>query len=59
MKKFKAILGILFSSEYFVAVSNNLDNELLPITFKYYTDSNRGMFKVTIKDYLENNFFSQ
>ena len=55
MKKFKAILGILFSSEYFVAVSNNLDNELLPTTFKYYSDSNRGMFKVAIKDHLENN----
>lgn len=54
MKKLKAILGILFSSEYFVAVSNDLDNELLPTTFKYYTDSNRGMFKVAIKEHLEN-----
>ena len=54
MKKLQAILAILFSSEYFVAVSNKLDSELLPTTFNYYTDSNRGMFKVAIKDHLEN-----
>ena len=36
MKKLQAILAILFSSEYFVAVSNKLDSELLPTTFNYY-----------------------
>lgn len=55
MKKLKAILGILFSSEYFVAVSNNLNNDLKPTTFTYHTDSDRAMFKVTVKNYLENN----
>lgn len=55
MKKLKAILGILFSSEYFVAVSNNLNNDLKPTIFTYYTDSDRAMFKVTVKNYLENN----
>ena len=55
MKKLKAILGILFSSEYFVAVSNNLNNDLKPTIFTYHTDSDRAMFKVTVKNYLENN----
>ena len=55
MKKLKAIFAIIFSSEYFVAVSNNLNVDLSPTTFTYYTDSNRGMFKVAIKDHLENN----
>ena len=54
MKKLKAILGILFSSEYFVAVSNNLNNDLKPTTFTYYTDSDRAMFTVAIKYHLEN-----
>lgn len=54
MKKLKAIFAIIFSSEYFVAVSNNLNVDLSPTTFTYYTDSNRNMFKVAIKDHLEN-----
>lgn len=53
MKKLKAIFAILFSSEYFVAVSNNLNVDLSPTTFTYYTDSNRNMFKIAIKGYLE------
>ena len=53
MKKLKAIFAIIFSSEYFVAVSNNLYVDLSPTTFTYYTDSNRNMFKIAIKGYLE------
>lgn len=53
MKKLKAIFAILFSSEYFVAVSNNLNVDLSPTTFTYYTDSNRNMFKIAIKGHLE------
>ena len=53
MKKLKAIFAILFSSEYFVAVSNNLNVDLSPTTFTYYTDSNRNLFKVAIKGHLE------
>lgn len=53
MKKLKAIFAIIFSSEYFVAVSNNLNVDLSPTTFTYYTDSNRDMFKVAIKGHLE------
>ena len=53
LKKLKAIFAILFSSEYFVAVSNNLNVDLSPTTFTYYTDSNRDMFKFAIKGHLE------
>lgn len=54
MKKLKAIFSILFSSEYFVAVSNNLNNDKKPTTFTYYIDTNRKMFAVSVKGFLEN-----
>lgn len=54
MKKLKAIFSILFSSEYFVAVSNNLNDDKKPTTFTYYIDTNRKMFAVSVKGFLEN-----
>lgn len=54
MKKLKAIFAIIFSSEYFVAVSNNLHNDLSPTTFSYYINTNRKLFTVAVKGFLEN-----
>lgn len=54
MKKLKAIFTIIFSSEYFVAVSNNLNNDKKPTTFTYYMNTNRKMFAVSVKGFLEN-----
>jgi hypothetical protein len=59
MKKLKAIIHIIFSSEYFVAVSNNLNNDKKPTTFTYYIDTNRKTFAVTIKDFLKNICFEE
>lgn len=54
MEKLKAIISIIFSSEYFVAVSNNLKNEFKPITFKYYIKTDRRSFTLMVKGFLEN-----
>ena len=54
MKKLKAIFAIIFSSEYFVAVSNNLHTDILPTTFSYYINTNRKLFTVAVKGFLEN-----
>lgn len=54
MKKLKAIISIIFSSEYFVAVSNNLKNDFKPTTFTYYIGTDRKSFTVMVKGFLEN-----
>ena len=54
MKKLKAIFAIIFSSEYFVVVSNNLHTDILPTTFSYYINTNRKLFTVAVKGFLEN-----
>lgn len=54
MKKLKAIFAILFSSEYFVAVSYNLNNNYKPTVFRYYIDTNRHLFVLSVKGFLEN-----
>lgn len=58
IKKLKVIWAILFSSEYFVSVSNNNDSDLLPTTFTYFIGCDKSMFWA-IKCFLDNNFFKR
>lgn len=58
MEKLKAIFNILFSEEFFVVTTKQINpygkKSDGPITYKYFTNTNRNLFFLYIKDYINN-----
>lgn len=58
MEKLKAIFNILFSEEYFVVTTKQINpygkKSDGPITYKYLYNTNRTFFFLYIKDYINN-----
>ena len=60
MEKIKAIFNILFSEEYFVVTTKQINpygkNSDGPITYKYLNNTNRHLFFLYIKDYIDSHY---
>lgn len=48
IERIKAIKAILFAGEYFVSVANTKG----PIVYEYFTNTDRDMFYIFVKDYI-------
>lgn len=59
IEKLKAIKAVLFADEYFVAVANQKNPYGKtcngPIVYEYFSNTNRDMFYIFVKNYITNN----
>lgn len=57
-ERWKAIKAIISAKEYFLTIANQENPygeiELGPIKYKYFTNTNRGLFFTFIQDHIKN-----
>lgn len=63
MEKLKAIFNILFSEEYFVVTTKQINpygkKSDGPIIYKYFTNTNKPLFFSYIKDYIDSHYLKK